>query len=99
MISGVQAKRTIVIMSTYPNDNDTGTKNRVMSVQKTPTPDGLPEGNWYRYIIGIGESKIEGVRSGTLNDVIEHAEAVAEHLNTRRGRSSYTFPVSRKKIT
>ena len=84
-------------MSTYLNDNNPETKHRVMSIQKTATPDGLPEGNWFRYVIGTGDSKIEGLRAGTLSDVSDHAETVAEGLNARDGKGYYTIPVSRKK--
>lgn len=97
MTSGERAEKDIMVMSTYLDDNNTRTKHRVMSVQKTSTPEGLPEGNWFRYVIGTGDSRIEGLRAGTLNDVTDHAETVAEGLNSRDGKGYYTIPVSRRK--
>jgi len=71
--------------------NNTRTKYSVVSVEKTDTPVGMPEGNWHRYVIGQGRSKIEGFRLGTLKAVTQHAEDVAEDLNTRAitGKSTY----------
>jgi hypothetical protein len=66
-------------------------KYHVESVEKTTPPDGMPEGNWHRYIIARGRSKIEGFRPGSLQTVTQHAETVAEGLNERsfKGSSPY----------
>jgi hypothetical protein len=66
-------------------------KYRVESVEKSNTPDGMPEGNWHRYIIARGRSKIEGFRPGSLKTVTQHAETVVEGLNERsfKGSSPY----------
>lgn len=66
-------------------------KYEVVTVEKTAAPEGLPGNNWHRYVIGQGSSKIEGKKPGTLQDVTEHAELVAEDLNSRstKGRSTY----------
>lgn len=56
---------------------------KVMSVDKIDTPDGMPGEDWYCYVIGYGKSKIDGKKPGTLKDVTQHAEAVAEDLNLR----------------
>lgn len=58
-------------------------KYQVISVEKIVTPEGIPAGDWYCYVIGFGNSKIDGKKPGTLNDVTRHAEAVAEDLNLR----------------
>lgn len=85
-------------MTTELNDSKTGSKYRVMSVKKTTTPEGLPDGDWYRYVIGQGLSKIEGLRPGTLKTVTEHANSVAEDLNARGTRGfSYSVTQKRKK--
>ena len=85
-------------MATQAASNITNLKYHVISVEKTDPPQGMPDGNWYRYIIGQGRSKIEGVRNGTLKSVTSHARAFAENLNTRTktGYSSYA-PRSQKK--
>lgn len=58
-------------------------KYQVISVDKIDTPEGMPDGEWYCYVIGYGKSKIDGKKPGTLKDVTQHAEAVAEDLNLR----------------
>ena len=70
-------------MTTELKDSNTGITYRVMSVKKTDTPAGMQQGNWFRYVIGHGRSKIEGLRPGTLKTVTEHAKSVAEDLNIR----------------
>jgi hypothetical protein len=64
---------------------------RVISVEKTDPPEGMPGKNWHRYVIEQGTSRIEGFRPGTLKSVTEHAETCAEDLNNRgvRGYSAY----------
>jgi len=69
---------------------------RVESVEKIAPPDGMPEGNWFRYIISEGRSIIEGFRPGSLNSVTQHAETFASDLNSRAA-NGYSFYVSRKK--
>lgn len=59
---------------------------RVVSVEKTDPPEGMPDGSWYRYVIGQGRSKIEGFKPGSLKAVTLHAETVAEDLNARSAR-------------
>lgn len=58
-------------------------KYQVISVDKIVTPTGMPGGDWYCYVIGHGNSKIDGKKPGTLKNVTEHAEAIAEDLNLR----------------
>jgi len=70
---------------------------RVESVEETDTPDGIPPGIWHRYIIGRGSSRIEGLKAGSMRAVTEHAECVAEDLNTRATRYSSAYHVARKR--
>jgi hypothetical protein len=85
-------------MTTELKDDNTGSRYRVMSVKKTTTPAGLPDGDWYRYVIGQGRGKIEGLRAGTLQTVTEHANSVADDLNERGSRGfSYSVTQKRKK--
>jgi len=58
-------------------------KYQVISIDKIDTPKGMPGSDWYGYVIGYGKSKINGKKPGTLNNVTEHAEAIAEDLNLR----------------
>jgi len=67
-----------------------------MSVIKTATPEGLPGSNWYRYVIGQGRGKIEGLRPGTLETVTDHANSVANDLNDR-GANGYKYSVTQKR--
>ncbi|KPK38829.1 MAG: hypothetical protein AMJ69_07380 [Gammaproteobacteria bacterium SG8_47] len=80
-------------MSTELDDDSGEYKYRVLSVEKREAPAGLPAGDWHRYIIGRGTSKIEGSRIGTLYAVTQYAETAAEDLNARaaRGQSSYVM--------
>jgi hypothetical protein len=59
------------------------TKYQVISIDKIDTPKGMPEGDWFCYVIGHGKSRIDGKKPGTLKNVTQHAEAVAEDLNLR----------------
>ena len=65
---------------TNPNDF------HVEMVELTQPPEGAPDDNWVRYVIGKGSSKIEGKKIGSLYEVTQHAENVAESLNSRKDR-------------
>ena len=58
-------------------------KFNVMNIEKTSTPDGMAGDNWYQYVVGQGTSEIKGLTMGTLNQVTEHANRVANDLNDR----------------
>ena len=65
-------------MSTYKlNDY------KVVMVERTTPPEGVTEGNWHRYVIQTRNSIIEGKSLGTLKQVTEHAEELAEQINMR----------------
>jgi len=70
---------------------------KVMSIEKAETPEGLPGDNWYSYTIGRGQSKIEGLKPGSLDDVTEYAESVVEGLNNRFIKASSAYSSSKKK--
>jgi hypothetical protein len=84
-------------MSTELESNIRENKYRVVSVEKTEPPEGMPDGNWHRYIIGQGSAKIEGLKPGTLKAVTEHAETVAEDLNSRAGGGNSAYAARKRK--
>ena len=64
-------------------------KFSVMNIEKTNTPDGMAGDNWYQYVVGEGSSEIKGLTMGTLKQVTEHADRVADDLNERsRGKKT-----------
>jgi len=84
-------------MSTEEPDDYTSEGNfQVESVEKTDPPDGLLATPWCRYVIGRGNARIEGLKAGTVQAVTEHAETVAEDLNTRATRHGSTYYVTRR---
>jgi len=74
-------------------------KYLVVSVELTERPDGIKSGKWYHYIIGRGDSRIEGFRSGSLQSVTQHAYDMVEDLNERVNRkgSIYAPRISQRK--
>jgi len=58
-------------------------KFNVMNIEKISTPDGMAGDNWFQYVVGQGTSEIKGLTMGTLNQVTEHANKVADDLNDR----------------
>lgn len=73
-------------------------KFHVESVEKSDPPTEDTKGNWYRYVIGRGSSKIAGMRPGSLNDVTRHAESVADDLNSRVSNTSSTYAPRKQKL-
>jgi hypothetical protein len=63
-------------------------KYQVIAVEKTTAPEGMLGDSWYRYVIKKGKSVMECKKSGSLKTVKEHAEGVAELINSRNGKSS-----------
>jgi hypothetical protein len=70
---------------------------RLLSVEKTQPPKGMPEGNWHQYIIGRGKSIIEGLQIGSLAAVTQYAEVFVEGLNERAANGSSAYHAARKK--
>jgi len=73
-------------------------KYNVMNIEKISTPDGMVGDNWYQYVVGQGSSEIKGLTMGTLNQVTEHANNIADDLNDRsKGKKTgYTSNQSNK---
>lgn len=67
---------------------DESTKNQyqVTTVEKTTAPEGMLGDNWYRYVIKRGKQVIDCKKNGTRKAVTEHAESVAELINSRHLR-------------
>jgi hypothetical protein len=63
-------------------------KYRVTKIEKTSAPEGMLGDSWYRYVIEKGKSVMECKKSGSLKAVTEHAEGVADMINSRNGKSS-----------
>ena len=84
-------------MTEENNEIVTKAKYNVVTVEKIQPPEGMPGDNWHRYVIGRGNSKIEGTKPGTLKSVTEHAAVVAEDLNSRAQKGgSYFAPSNRQ---
>jgi hypothetical protein len=72
-------------------------KYQVVTVEKSAPPQGIETGNWFRYVIGQGKSKIEGIKCGTLQAVTDHAHTMVDDLNTRATKGgSFYAPRHRK---
>lgn len=65
------------------NDEVIKRKFNVMNIEKISTPDGMVGDNWYQYVVGQGSSEIKGLTMGTLKQVTEHANNVADDLDDR----------------
>jgi len=78
-------------MNTEPKHIINEDKYSVVTVEKSVRPFGIETGNWCRYVIGQGKSKIVGFKCGTLHAVTVHAHAMVDDLNTRvnKGGSFY----------
>ena len=56
----------------------------VISITKTSSPYNLIDEPWYQYIIGRSNNCVKGMSQGTFEEVTEHAECIADDLNSRR---------------
>jgi hypothetical protein len=74
---------------------------KIVTVEKSPAPRGMTGDDWHHYVIGRGDSIIEGSKVGTLKEVTEHAKDLAERINARSDKYGVTYVSSyspRKKI-
>jgi len=73
----------------------------ITSIEKVDPPTGMPDGEWYHYVISQGPSKIDGKRPGTLKSVTAHVEEFVENLNLRAtlGYSAYAAKKPAKKTS
>lgn len=69
---------------------------RVVSVKKSPAPEGMSGSNWHCYIIESRNSAVTGKMAGTLRQVTDHAEQVARDLNARSGLQSGSLYAARR---
>lgn len=58
----------------------------IQSIEKSNPPKGMPDGSWYRYIVGQDGSKITGYKKGSLRSVTKHVEDFIENLNERSAK-------------
>jgi len=78
------------------NKNTSRPVYELISVDKIDTPAGLEGDNWYRYILGQGTSKIDGLRQGSLKSVTQHAEEYSKELNERIRSGGSTYSTRKK---
>jgi len=81
------------------NEEAVKRKFNVISVEKTATPDGMVGDNWYQYVVGQGSSEIKGLTMGTLNQVTEHVNKIADDLNDRSKGKKTAYSSSQNKKT
>ncbi|MFP3874378.1 MAG: hypothetical protein ACLFQT_12065 [Thiohalophilus sp.] len=55
----------------------------LVSIEKSPPPQGQSGDNWYRYEIAGGAATIVGYRRGTLGETRVVARECVMHLNTQ----------------
>jgi len=60
----------------------------VKTVEKTNTPDGCDGSDWCRYVLERGGSTLVGQRRGTVKQVTQYAESLANDVNSRSGGRS-----------
>jgi len=61
-------------------------KYQVIKVEKTTAPEGMSGENWYLYVIQKGDlvnSIMQCKKTGSLKSVTDHANDVAEIINSR----------------
>ena len=83
-------------MSDESDDDFFDRKFNITKIEKTNPPEGIQEGDWYRYVIGKGSSEIQGKRPGTLQSVTEHAEEYASNLNQRAAQGYSVYAATKR---
>ena len=78
------------------NKNYTRPTYELISVDKIDTPAGMEGDNWYRYVLGQGASKIDGLRQGSLKSVTQHAEDYSKELIERIRNGGSIFSTRKK---
>ncbi len=71
---------------------------QVIKVSRIAAPEGLEGKNWHSYVIKRGATEILGHKPGSRKMVTEHAQQVAEDLNSRRGIPSYSPYAARSRM-
>ncbi len=72
-------------------DNTKEYTYKVVTVEKSAAPKGMAGDDWHHYVIGCGNSFIEGKKTGTLKEVVEHAKDLAERINARTDKHGTTY--------
>jgi hypothetical protein len=98
-IKTVEKTDTEISESDPINDEVIKRKFNVMNIEKISTPDGMVGDNWYQYVVGQGSSEIKGLTMGTLKQVTEHANKVADDLNDRSKGKKTSYSSSQNKKT
>ncbi len=69
----------------------TSNKYVLGSVESIEPPEGMPEGDWVRYMVVYGDKIMSCIRAGTLKDVTLYAEEYVEYLNLRTSKGYSTY--------
>jgi hypothetical protein len=69
---------------------------QVTIVEKIDTPEGMAGSDWHRYVIRRKGSTINGIKTGSLDAVTQHAEDIARDLNLRASGMSSSVYTARK---
>ena len=64
---------------------------KVVAIEKSAAPRGMTGDDWHHYVISRGNSVIEGDKVGTLREVTEHAEDLAERINARSDKYGVVY--------
>lgn len=70
---------------------------KLESIEATEPPEGNPAGDWCRYVLGRGRSKIVGFHPGSIQVVTDYANHYAEELNNRSFLSGSPYSQRNKK--
>jgi hypothetical protein len=65
---------------------------KIISVQKSVTPQGAQDDNWYCYVIASENNTIIGYRAGSQHEVKKEVEECVRHMNDKySGKVRYDF--------
>lgn len=56
---------------------------RVISVEKLANRESGQTGDWCRYVIGSGASRVTGIHRGNVREVTQYAENTSQDFNER----------------
>ena len=84
-------------MNIESDNKSSNLKYQLVSIEKTNPPEGMKDGDCYRYVICRGRSEIVCIRSGTLQAVTEYAEDFAKSLNNRASTGYSTYAARKQK--
>lgn len=65
---------------------------KIVSIEKSVTPQGAQDDNWYCYVIASENNTIIGYRVGSLHEVKQIAEGCVRQMNEKySGKVRYGF--------